>query len=433
MQIVASLLLCLTSESLQVVVVIVRDLDSAPKRFTSLADHVLQLLVEAADALVFLVLVLVSDCDAVSSPACDTELPPSKASACWRRRRAAERECGLAGWRWECGCARERVFVTNNGGAFRAAGARDDGARCGTARDGDCGVAARARGGRGGRGRRRRCGRIGGWAIGCVGGRRAVRSGSGVGGGNGGRDRGCGWAGRRCRGDHNPAGGEATGSAIYHGLRRRGVRRGCVEAVVRAPHPSVLPARPRPRPRPAGVVLRAVGELARHVKAHVSLHLALKLHAIVLRGEERRLADAELPHATRDAANHVDDAALRGTAVVVVVSRLDTLPPAAVVVAIVVSKAPLPTVPSEGGPEGGVGVERVAHDILVRVTVCIGRGGVGGIVGAPVLETLPGGSESGGGGGLGVEGAVVLRVEGEGGGNGGEEGAGHGGRAGGRG
>lgn len=196
-----------------------------------------------------------------------------------------------------------------------------------------------------------------------------------------------------------------------------------METVMRAPHASVLPA----RSHPAGVVLRTVGKLARHVKPHVSLHLALKLHAVVLRGKERCFADAELPHATRDAANNVDDAAFRGTAVIVV-SRLYMLSSPAVIVAIVVSEAPLPTVASEGGPKGCIGVERVAHDILVRVTVCIGRGGVGGIVGAPVLETLPSGSKGGGGGSLGMKGAVVLGVEGEGGGNGGEEGAGHGGR-----
>lgn len=120
-----------------------------------------------------------------------------------------------------------------------------------------------------------------------------------------------------------------------------------MEAVERAPHPSVLAA----HSAPAGTVLRTVGELTRHIQPHVSLYLALKLRAVVLRGEERRLADAKLPHTARNAADDVDDASLGGAAVFI--GQLDPLP-AVVVVGVVVGEAPLSAVPGERGPEGSV-------------------------------------------------------------------------------
>lgn len=241
--------------------------------------------------------------------------------------------------------------------------------------------------------------------------------GGGDGGGCGGRGRARGGRG----GHHDPAGREATGSGTHGGLGRRGVCWGCVEAVERAPHAGVL-ATPAPA---GGGELRTVGELAGHVQAHVSLHLALKLHAVVLRGEERGLADAELPHAAGNAADHVDDASLSGTTVLV--GQLNPLP-TVVVVGVVIGEAPLPAVAGESGPEGGVGVERVSHDVLVRVAIGVGRGCVGGgIAGAPLLEALAGGSEGGRRGGLSAEGTVVLGVGGERGGDRGQEGAGHGG------
>lgn len=240
--------------------------------------------------------------------------------------------------------------------------------------------------------------------------------GGGDGGGRGGRGRACGGRG----GHHDPAGREAAGRGTHGGLGRRGVYWGRVEAVERASHPGVL-ATPTPTPARGGE-LRTVGERAGHVQAHVLLHLALEFHAVVLRGEERGLADAELPHAAGDAADHVDDASLGGTAVLV--GQLDPLPAVVVVGGVVVGEAPLP---AEGGAEGGVGVERVAHDVLVRVAVGVGRGCVGGIAGAALLEALAGGSEGGGRRGLGAEGAVVGGVGGERGGDRGQEGAGHGG------
>lgn len=135
----------LTSEPLQVVVVIIGDLDPAPERLPSLADHILQLLVEAANTLVLNVVLLVGcNCHSGPSPR-KTELPPPEPSARRRRRCATERKCRLAGGRWKCCCAGERVFVADHGRPFCAAGARDDGARGGTARDRRGRVATRAR------------------------------------------------------------------------------------------------------------------------------------------------------------------------------------------------------------------------------------------------------------------------------------------------